>query len=122
MDKEQFQNLFRFLRDKTQCTIPHDFAELANFVMRYIGNYSIQNQKEFKSLAVPEKKQEASDCWEYESKCRKCGTIENWSFGTKEVHSQKRFSDWVNIRLQIPEIGFCEHCQKHTVQDIVSTN
>ena len=56
----------------------------------------------------------------YESKCRRCGHIEEWHFMDGYVAEWNRLHHWVFEHANFPEIGECRVCNKTTLQDIVS--
>lgn len=58
----------------------------------------------------------------YETKCRRCGELEEYSLGTKNDWND--FSDYSRyiheILLKRPQCNYCNNCDKNTVQDVVS--
>lgn len=63
------------------------------------------------------------DNWVYETKCRRCGEITEYVFGSKDKIKVNDFSDTMENRLSAhPRDYGCIKCGKMTVQDIVSYN
>ena len=57
---------------------------------------------------------------EYETKCRRCGTFNEWYFSDREKISLFDFHQAMGSYIESPRICKCERCKKHTVQDVVS--
>jgi len=68
-------------------------------------------------------KRDMRDNWVYETKCRRCGEITEYVFGSKDKIKVNDFSDTMENRLSAhPRDYGCIKCGKMTVQDIVSYN
>lgn len=58
--------------------------------------------------------------WEYETKCRRCDKLNKWHFSSKAETDWYDFVDNIKQRIKEPKSMYCEHCEKHTVQEVVS--
>lgn len=56
----------------------------------------------------------------FETKCRRCGTTEEWFFGEFENVPEPGFYESMNNKLVYPPLCFCKQCGKPTIQDLVS--
>lgn len=57
--------------------------------------------------------------WEYETKCRRCGSFYFWFFCERNRMEQKTFDAAIYSYLENPRTYRCEKCQRYTVQDVV---
>jgi len=55
----------------------------------------------------------------YETKCRRCGQLEEWSFGQRSQIEWFEFSKAMIDYIQYPRARPCKKCKKDTVQDVV---
>lgn len=58
--------------------------------------------------------------WEYETKCRRCGTLIDWLFSSVEMTERINFMKAMVSYIQNPRAYKCQKCKKKTVQDLVS--
>lgn len=60
------------------------------------------------------------DQWVYETKCRRCGKFEEWTFSTRTNIVWTKFAEAMTDHIQHPRLLMCEQCNGHTIQDIIS--
>jgi hypothetical protein len=58
--------------------------------------------------------------YNYETKCRRCGTLTKWHFSPANRFSYLEFVDAMEDYIQYPRAFECSNCKKKTVQDVVS--
>ena len=56
----------------------------------------------------------------YETKCRRCGHLTDWTFGDLEGIKADHFIVGMFEFIDHPRQRFCAKCNKDTVQDLVS--
>lgn len=58
--------------------------------------------------------------YNYETKCRRCGTLTEWYFAPLSAFTYVEFVEVMTNHIQYPRTRECKKCEKYTVQDIVS--
>lgn len=56
----------------------------------------------------------------YDTKCRRCNTIESWYFGSSNTLNWTLFATAMVDRIANPRLHKCKTCGFSTVQDVVS--
>lgn len=56
----------------------------------------------------------------YETKCRRCGSINKWWFSERKRFDYSDFLIAMDSKIQSPRVYHCKICKKETVQDVVS--
>ncbi len=60
--------------------------------------------------------------WEYDTKCRRCGKINEWYFALKDLTTVNEFLKAIDDRINRPRAQRCNKCSRNTIQDVVSHN
>lgn len=58
----------------------------------------------------------------YETKCRRCGELYEWTDIKKSLVKWNDFAEVMSDYIQSPRLMYCKKCLKATIQDIVSYN
>ena len=58
--------------------------------------------------------------YNYEVKCRRCGTFTVWHFASADNFDWMMFLKAMADHVQNPRWSECKKCKKHTIQDLVS--
>lgn len=60
--------------------------------------------------------------WVFETKCRRCGHLSEWFFGSRETIKFESFSYAMMDHIANPRMMNCEKCNRLTVQEVVTYN
>lgn len=61
-----------------------------------------------------------TETYTYETKCRRCGSLQEWHFSNKDQITSTQFASAMTDYIQYPRMRQCDTCGKSTVQDVVS--
>lgn len=56
----------------------------------------------------------------YETKCKRCGNLNEWYAGKKEDFERSAFLSYIFEKSKYPQHSDCKKCEKKTFQDVVS--